>query len=180
MEEPLWYAQVIEAIFIKGLGHRRTAEVDRLLAAEGIHLDKLLPGYPVAQVVRAMRKVLPLLYPGLDEDAALARLGAASMRGYSETLIGRAAVAVLKVVGVRRALERLHTSMRSGNNFLETKFTALSPSSAELHLSDVSGIPAFYRGLLEEGLRMLGARHAEMKDGAAKPPGHTFIASWSA
>jgi uncharacterized protein (TIGR02265 family) len=179
MKERLWYTPVIEAIFIKGLGARRTPQLDQMLAAEGISLGKLLPGYPVEQVVRAMRKSLPMLYPGLDEDAALAALGASSMRGYEETLIGRAAVAVLKLVGVRRALERLHTSMRSGNNYLETTFTALSPTSAELHLSDVSGIPAFYRGLLEEGLRMVGAKNGVVKDQRADAPGHTFLVSWN-
>lgn len=178
MNERLWYSQVVEAIFLKGLGSRRTAEVDQLLASEGIRADRLLPGYPVEQVVRACRKVAPVVYPGLDADAALAELGASSMRGYNETLIGRAAVAVLKLVGVRRALEKLHTSMRSGNNYLETKFTALSATSAELHLSDVSGIPSFYRGLLEEGLKMVGAKNGVMKDGAATPPGHTFVVSW--
>lgn len=178
MNERLWYSQVVDAVFIKGLGPRRTPELDQVLASEGISLDKLLPGYPVEKVVRAMKKSLPVLYPGLDENAALVELGASSMRGYNETLIGRAAVAVLKLVGVRRALERLHTSMRSGNNYLDTKFTALGANEAELHLSDVSGIPGFYRGLLGEGLRMLGAKNGVLKDKGAAAPGHTFVVSW--
>lgn len=178
MNERLWYSQVVDAVFIKGLGARRTPELNQLLAAEGILVDRLLPGYPVEKVVRAMRRSLPVLFPDLDEDAALAELGASSMRGYNETLIGRAAVTVLKLVGVRRALERLHTSMRSGNNYLDTKFTALGTNEAELHLSDVSGIPGFYRGLLEEGLRMVGAKNGAVKDAGAAPPGYTFHVTW--
>lgn len=176
--ERLWYSQVVEAIFVKGLGPKLTPEVRARVKAHGIDLDKLLPGYPVEQVLKAARDVLPQVLPGLSDEAAWLELGASSMRGYNETLLGRAAVGVLKLIGVRRALERLHTSMRSGNNFLETRFTPLSATSAELHLSDVSGVPGFYQGLLEEGGRLVGAKNLTVRSAVAVGQGHTFVVEW--
>lgn len=178
MGEHLWYSQVVESIFIKGLGQRLTPDVKKTIRTEGIDLDRLLPGYPVAQVVRALRRVLPSLYPGVDEVEALRSIGASSMQGYNETFIGRAAVQVLKLVGVRRALQKLQTSMRSGNNYLETRFTQVGPTSAELHFSEMSGIPSFYRGLLEEGGRMVGAKHMRVSDGEARDNGWVFRVDW--
>jgi len=180
MTEHLWYQPVIEAIFIKGLGAQLTPDIASALREEGINVDKLLPGYPVAQVVKACRRVTPLLWPQLSEADALAQLGALSTRGYNETLIGKAALALLKLLGIRRALEKLNGTLSAGNNYLKTSFAALSANSAKLTLSDASGIPDFYRGLFEEGARLLGAKNFVVRSGEAPAPAHEFICSWDA
>ncbi|MCC6337169.1 MAG: DUF2378 family protein [Myxococcales bacterium] len=180
MKEHLWYGQVVEAIFIKGLGPRLTPQVAALVKQEGINLDKLLPGYPVGQVVKACHRVLPALFPGMPMRDAMAELGALSTRGYNETLVGRAAIAFLKLIGTRRALESLNKTLSAGNNYLQTQFTALSGNQARIHLSDASGVPDFYRGLIEEGGRLLGAKGFKVDNGAATAPAHEFLISWDA
>jgi uncharacterized protein (TIGR02265 family) len=176
--ERLWYGPVIEAVFIKGLGPRLTPEVAALLRAEGIDVDKVLPGYPVTQVVKACRRILPVVFPGLPERDAMAELGALSTRGYNETMLGRAAIGFLKLIGIRRALESLNKTLRAGNNYLETRFTALAANQAKIYLSDASGIPDFYRGLLQEGGRLLKAPGFTVVDAPPTPPSHEFIVSW--
>lgn len=180
MTEHLWYGPIIEAIFIKGLGARLTPDVAGLLREEGIDVTKVLPGYPVAQVVKACHRILPVVFPELPMPAAMTELGALSLRGYNETLLGRAAMGLLKLVGTRRALERLNGTLRAGNNYLETRFTAVSNTEAQIVLSDASGLPDFYRGLFEEGGRMLGAKNFKVADGTAAPPAHQYRISWDA
>lgn len=176
--ERLWYSTVIEAIFIKGLATRLTPELRLGIKKAGIDLGKLQPAYPIAQVREACRSVMPALFPGKSEDEALHELGVSSMRGYTETLLGRALIQVLKLIGVRRSLLRMHTSMRAGNNFLETSAVVASDRCIELRFSDVSEMPSFYRGILEEGGRMAHAKNLRLTaiDGAA--PGQTFRVEW--
>ncbi len=180
LTEHLWYATVVESVFLKGLGPLMTPALKQVVRDEGIDLDKLLPAYPVVTVVRAARVVLPALYPGLPADQALRAFGAASMRGYNETLIGRAAVQLLKLLGTRRALERLHVSMSSGNNYLKTGFTALTANSAELTLSDVSTIPSFYQGIFEQGGQMIGAKNFKVKVLPVTGAGGRYHVEWDA
>ncbi|MEW5739795.1 MAG: DUF2378 family protein [Myxococcota bacterium] len=178
--EHLWYGPIIEAVFIKGLGPRLTPEVAALLREEGIDVDKVLPGYPVKQVVKACHRILPVVFPTLKERDAMAELGALSTRGYNQTLLGKAAIGFLKLIGTRRALENLNKTLRAGNNYLVTQFTALDANKAKIRLSDASGIPDFYRGLFEEGGRLLNARGFTVVDELSTPPAHEFVISWDA
>ena len=62
--EKLWFSQAIEGLFIRGLGARLTPDVRAKISAEGIDLGKLQPAYPIEQIHRAARAVLPTLWPG--------------------------------------------------------------------------------------------------------------------
>ncbi len=100
------------------------------------------------------------------------------MRGYTETLLGKALMQIMKLIGVRRSLLRTHTSMRSGNNFLETSATVIAGNIIELRFSDVSGMPSFYQGIIEESSRMAHAKNLRVSTVASDPPAHTFRVEW--
>lgn len=176
--ERLWFSTVIDAVFIKGLGARMTPELKTQLKALGIDLAKLHPAYPIEAVKKAFALVTKQLFAGVPEEQALHELGVSSMRGYSETLLGKALIQILKLIGVRRSLLRMHTSMRSGNNYLETFSTVVSTNCVELRFSDVSGMPTFYRGILEEGGRMAHAKNLRVSSVPSPAPGHTFRVEW--
>lgn len=176
--ERLWFSTVIEAVFIKGLGGRLTPELKQQLRALGIDLDRLQPAYPVEAVRKSFRHVTAQLFEGQPEDEALRELGMSSMRGYGDTLIGKALIQILKLIGVRRSLLRMHTSMRSGNNYLETFSNVIAPNCVELRFSDVTGMPSFYQGILEEGGRMAHAKNLRVTSVKSEPPGHTFRVEW--
>src|SRR5688572_31217171 len=48
--------------------------------------------------------------------------------------------------GVTRSLQRMTNNLRTGANFIETKFTTLDERTHELWISDVSDVPGFYAG----------------------------------
>lgn len=178
MSEQLWFSVVIEGVFIKGLGDRMTPELKLSLKRAGLDLDRLQPAYPLSVVKQAFDLVIAQLFPDMDRDAALLELGRTSLKGYTETLLGRALIQILKLIGVRRSLLRMHTSMRAGNNYLETFSTVIAPSCIDLKFSDVSGMPSFYQGILEEGGRLAHAKNLRVSTHSAAAPAHTFRVEW--
>lgn len=176
--ERLWFSTVVEAIFIKGQGPSLTAPMKAKLKEVGIDVDRLQPAYPVEVVKRACRVLIAERYANLREEEAFHELGVASLKGYTETLLGKAVLQILKVIGVRRSLLRMHTSMRSGNNYLETFSSVVSPNCVELKFSDVSDIPSFYQGILEEGGRLAHAKNLRITTALSAPPAHTFRIEW--
>lgn len=176
--ERLMFSQVIEAVFIKGLGDKITPSLRAEIKKAGIDLAKLQPAYPVEVMEKACKAVVPTLFPGMTEAEAFFQLGMVSMRGYSDTLLGKALIQILKLIGVRRSLLRMHTSMRGGNNFLDTSSTVLAGNSIELRFSDVHGMPSFYQGIIEEGGRMAHAKSIRVTTVEGQPPGHTFRVEW--
>ena len=178
--EHLWFSNVIEAIFVKGLGSKLTLDLREQLRQVGIDLMKLQPAYPVRVVKAGLKLASNDIFPGESEAEALRQLGAWSMQGYAQTLIGQAVVQILKIIGVRRSLLRMHTNLRSGNNYLETSARVVSPSCVELKLSDVSEIPSFYQGIFEEGGRMAHAKNLRISSVGSEAdwPAHTFRVAW--
>lgn len=178
--ERLWFSPVIEAVFLKGLGPSLTPALKAEIKKLGIDLDKKLePAYPVTQVHKAFKVVMRAIYPTLSEEEAFHELGLSSMRGYSETLLGKALMQILKLIGVRRSLLRMHTTMSAGNNYIETSSNVVTANCIELIFSDVSGMPSFYQGIIEEGARMAHAKNLRISTGAGStPPGHTFRVEW--
>ncbi len=176
--ERLWFSTVIEAIFLKGLSGKITPKLKADIKKVGIDLDKLAPASPVEQVYAACKLTMPALYPGMSESEAFHQLGVSSMRGYTETLLGKALIQILKLIGVRRSLLRMHTSMRSGNNYLETSSVVVAGNCIELTFSDVSKMPSFYQGIIEEGGRMAHAKNLRVSTLDSVPPAHTFRVEW--
>ena len=176
--EQLWFATVIEAVFIKGLGTRLTPPLKAGIKKIGIDLEKLKPAYPVGEVFAACKLVMPVLFPEKTEAEAFHELGVISMRGYTETLLGKALMGILKLIGVRRSLLRMHTTMRSGNNYLETFSTVIASNCVELRFSDVSRMAPFYQGIIEMGGQMAHAKNLRISTVPTDPPGHTYRVEW--
>lgn len=100
------------------------------------------------------------------------------MRGYVETLLGRAMVQVMKVVGPRRSLERMQRNFRTGSNYIETRFTSLGKGQAELWFNDVSGIPDFYAGVMSAGGRLAAAGNVRVTVHPSTDESCRFLVEW--
>ena len=177
--EKVWFSQAIEGLFIRGVGDAMTPQLRAELLALGIDLHKLLPGYANEPVIRAIRLTARTLNPQLGEAGGLYALGVTFMNGYVATLIGSAMVQVMKVIGPRRSLQRMERNFRSGNNFIETKFSAVGPTSAEVWFNDVNGVPDFFAGILTQGGVLAGAKDQRLKYSQPTPPACTFHIEWS-
>lgn len=177
-QDKLWFSHSIEGLFARGLGARDKPELEAKLRAAGIDLNKLEPAYPVTKVIAAARTVLPMVWPHLSEAEQHRQLGVAFMTGYAQTFLGSAMVQVMKLIGPRRTLERMQKNLRTGGNYIETRFKAVGATEVELWLSDTSGIPGMYVGIVEEGGRMVGAKNIRVQLEEEKPPECVLRVTW--
>lgn len=178
MTDKLWFQSAVEGLLVRGVGSRMTPSLRAKLREAGVDLDRLELAYSIDTMRKAIDVTVSELFQGRPRDEGLRELGRIFMRGYAETFIGAAMVQVMKLIGPRRTLERMQRNFRSGTNFIETKFEAVGPREATLWFNDVSGMPAFYVGILEEGGRMTGAA-ATVTVEATADAGCTFRVKWT-
>ncbi|PZR15474.1 MAG: hypothetical protein DI536_08480 [Archangium gephyra] len=112
---------------------------------------KTEPAYPEEVWARAVKIIGGELFPGVAAEEQHRSLGRATVEQFTEGVLGKAMFSAARLFGTRRTLERLSHNLRSGANFIETRFTVLGPDSYELWLNDVSDVPGFYAGLLSAG-----------------------------
>lgn len=163
VEEPLVFSQTFEGLFDKALRNRMTPGLRDGLRALGVDVHALKPAYPVPTWTAAIELAAREIYPQLSTEAATWKLGEDFIQGYAETFIGRAMFGVLKVIGPKKALARMGRNFRSGNNYLETRFTENGPTDVELWFSEVHRQPGFNGGIVLGGGRLIGAQQMKIE-----------------
>ncbi len=175
------FRAVVESLFFRALKGRVTPALKDRLRREGIDLDqKLAAGYPAEVWSRCMDAAAELVYPELARKDAHWRLGEDLIRGYAESTLGRALFTLSKLAGPMRTIARMEGNFRHGNNYVKTSFVELSPTSAELWLSDVRGQPWVNGGILAEGGRRVGAKNIRVEILETTGSGCTYRVSWDA
>lgn len=161
--ERLIFSNAIESLLKATRGKVSAATVERLKKL-GFSWDKKLePAYPAERWADAVRALAEDLYPGVPPDEQHNKLGRLTVMAFADTVMGKAMFTAAKVFGARRSLMRMTHNLRTGSNFIETRFTELDPHTHELWISDVSGVPGFYAGLVEAGADVLPGWVNEMR-----------------
>lgn len=176
MSENLIFAQTIEG-FLRALAPLN--EQDRL-ALKGLGLDvdkRLLPAYPLEQFIAFLDYAGERLAPGATQLEQAATVGRRFMDGYQQTMVGRAMVGALRVIGPWRTLERLSNKFRTGNNFSQTTLTRLGPTEAEFWVN-LTARPGWYVGLVGRGLELAGAREVEVSVISSDESGGRYHVRW--
>jgi uncharacterized protein (TIGR02265 family) len=177
MVDKLIFSQTFEGIF-RALGPRLDANLSSRLKEAGVDPSRpLRPAYPVPVFHAVLQALGDALYPALEEDERHEELARMFMSGYSETMVGRAMLAMMRVIGPRRTLERLSRQFRTGNNFSETALTELGNTEFELWCNQVTA-PGWYVGLIERGLELAGAHHPKARLVRRDEAGATFRVTW--
>lgn len=112
---------------------------------------KMEPAYPADVWATAVKLVSADLFSALPEEEQHRALGRATVEQFTEGVLGKAMFSAARLFGARRTLERLSHNLRSGANFIETRFSIVGTDAYELWLNDVSDVPGFYAGLLSAG-----------------------------
>lgn len=157
--ELIEFSQSVEGLFIKGLGPMVTPQMKDHLRTKGLDLDKpLRPGYPAADFHKWVEYAATVVYPDDKKDEAVRRIGHRAVSGLEEGLIGKALAAGLKLIGPRRALQRVERIFKNNNNYQVATLLELTERDAKVRLSEVFGLPTYYLGLFEAVLALIGAR----------------------
>ena len=108
--QPLDFGQVYEGLFVRGLRGRLT----------------LQPAYPSSVLPACIVLTAQTLYPTEPLEQALKVIGRTFFLGFIDTLLGRAMLGLLRIIGPRRSLERMQRNFRTGSNYIETRFLSLA------------------------------------------------------
>jgi len=175
----LVYAHTVDGLFYRALAGQVTAPLKAELLGLGLDLDQKPKDLPQETWVKMLAAAVKHLYPRLPPDDGFFRLGETLMQGYSQTVMGRALFAMLKLLGPQRVLKRIAANLRSGNTYSEASAKELAPKKYEVWDERVQrqpGVPA--RRAVQRPARRGGAGAAgegALFDGHAA----TFEVTWS-
>ncbi|MCA2978035.1 MAG: DUF2378 family protein [Myxococcaceae bacterium] len=145
--------------------------------ALGVDLDRLNPAYPIEAWRKLTALVAQALHPQVTGPVAEYRLGQRLIREYGSTLMGRALLATLRVLGPRRAFSRVSRSFRTANNFTEDRVTQHGPNHFELWLNELD-TPYLSQGVLQAALEAAGARNCSVEVIKRDAAGTTYRCQW--
>jgi uncharacterized protein (TIGR02265 family) len=156
MSEKVVFSQSMEGLY-RALSPHTPAERAAFLAA-GVKDDtKFAPAYPVDLHIAILDACAASRFAHLPELERYTEVGKLFFTGFQKTLIGSAMLAMLKILGPRRTLDRLTRNFRTANNFSEGTLTTLTPTHHHVHINFTKR-PGFYLGLLYSGCLHAGAK----------------------
>lgn len=179
MSEKLIFSQTVEGL-LRSLGGKLTPELVAGMQARGIDpAATLLPAYPQETFTTVVTWLAAQLYPKLPVDDAIAQVGRGFMDGYGETMVGRAMLAMIRLIGPRRTLERVTRQFRTGNNYSDTRLTARSATEYDLWVNEVSMV-GWYLGIIARGVELAGAKGVKVTLLSHDASGANFHVTWAA
>lgn len=174
------FAQSVEGLFVKGLAKQMTPALREQLRAQGLDLDRpLAASYPAADFNRWVDTAARVLHPDLPHEQALREIGRSLIRGYGETLVGRALMSLLRMLGPRKAIERAEASWRSGTNFVEVRTELRGPSDVVLHFKDPYTSPHYVAGIVDGVAAVTRARDVQVEPLGHEPPYFQVRMRWT-
>jgi len=157
--EHLVYGHTIDKLFNDVLRDKLTPELRELLRQKGIDLSQpILPAYPLLVLADCLELTARHIYPHIPVEAGLRALGEAQVEAFMRTVIGRVSFSLLKVLGPRRALERITSLWRNGNNFVQARVREVSRDTLEIWVNEVGRQPDSILGILQSALWHLTGR----------------------
>lgn len=175
----LVFPNLVEGL-VRAVGDAVTPSLKAALRARGLDLDaKFPPAWEIEPVGSWLDLFAAAKSPGVAHDEALRRLGRGFIEGWQGTLVGGAMSVVLRTVGPERSLSRLQRAFRTGDNFTTVTVTTLEAPApwkrARVQFNESFGRPAYYRGVLEAGSVLVGAKEPEVTLEATDGPGVTLL-----
>lgn len=160
-DERVFFSHTVPAMFIDAFPPEKYPGLEERYRALGLDVKrKLLPAYEYSVWRACLQAQRELVFPGAPVAEAAFQQGARYVDAYFDrTALGGPLLLVLRLIGVRRTLERMTHNFRSANNFSDTSVTVLSPSSAKLEVNDIfADSPEYMHGILVQGLARAGSQ----------------------
>src|SRR4029453_3394206 len=107
------------------------------------------------------------------------KIGEACIDGFRETMLGRAVLSLLRVLGPRRALMRATQNFRAGNNYTESRLKELGPTQFELWMNEGGPDPSFTARTIHARLRVAGAHDIVIETSGYDGHPCTYRINWS-
>lgn len=179
--ERIEFEQAVDGLFRGALDAYSDPALVELLRQHGLDLtQKLKPAYPAPDFYRWVRLAARHRFPDVSEAEAVRQVGKLAVRrGLQSTVIGRAVLVSLKLLGIRRSLLKIGRSFRNGNNYIEATVEELAPTSLAIRLGPLVGPKEYVEGVLEEGPLVLGAKTSRVTELRTEGEHHVFQVDWT-
>jgi uncharacterized protein (TIGR02265 family) len=174
--ERVVFGQSMEGMF-RALKPHTPLEAAAFLKAN-VKEDRFYPGYPVEAWLDILDACANSRFAHLDELERYAAVGRLFFLGFSQTMVGSALMAMLKILGPRRTVERMTRNLRTANNFTVGTLTSLAPNHHLVHIN-FTARPGFYLGLLESGCLRAGAQGLSVTAGETKDLATVYTLKWT-
>ncbi len=162
--EEVVFGNTVDSLFRKGLGERLTPRCKERMREAGIDLDQELQAYYPREVYYACVRIAATeIFGDKDPESALYELGCAFMSGFEATLLGRALLSAVRMLGPWRMLKKMTQNFRSSNNYLMAESVKTGPGEVEITLNQVSGAPSYFEGVLAKSMKIAGAKAVEVE-----------------
>ncbi len=178
LEDRLIYGEVIEGLLQHGLRGQVSLRLRERLRQLGLDVDRPPSSFPVLKWVQCLQAVVEETFPGMPADEAYRQLARRHMEGYGQTLLGRATVRVMRLLGPRRMVLRLPNWLSATDNYTVGVVVERGPCAYELALNSSQTPAAYVEALFQAMLTACGAREAEVKTLEASDGGTTYALSW--
>lgn len=172
------YEHTVEGLFFKALRSRLTPALEQQLKVLGIDMHGKPRSVPHLQWVKALALAANELFEG-PVDERFRQLGHSVMLRHEETVMGRAVITVMRLMGPRRILGRINSTLRSGNNYIQANLAPTGPTEWEGTVNECNGNPHYIAGVVEQGLKISGAKDARVLVSGFDGHGAMFHISWS-
>ena len=159
---------MVEGI-IRALGDKLDEKAHARFAALGIPLKgKLQAAYPRDLWWPVAHCAGELLSPHLTPPEQRRALGRRFVYGYNETIVGKALITAMKVLGPKRSLARIGRNFKTGNNYSTAEMRE-TPEGIEMHVAG-QPYPEWYAGIFEAAVEITGGKNVRVELLRADPP----------
>lgn len=156
--------QLVDGLFRYALARRMTPALRTRLAAAGLDVEARASSAVRRDNFAAWLKLtVESLFSGVSEADAYRQLGRDLVRGYSMTLVGSAMIAVSRVIGPRRTLERMARSGASIAGGYRARLEVVDDNVYTFWVSELDLPPTFMAGVLLETATLAGGRGVDAK-----------------
>lgn len=171
------FGQSVEALW-KSCGPSPGPAIVKAFTDSGIDITKKLAvAYSAEQYAALMARLAEARFPEAGPDERFLLLGRAFIEGYQQTMIGRALLRLLSVIGPRRVLLQTTRSFRSANNYSRADVKELEPRHFQMVVSPVNH-PGWHVGIVTAGLQVAGAKNVKMELASRQGDEATFDITW--
>ena len=155
------FAAMVEGL-IRALKDKLDDKTHARFAELGISLKPpFKPSYPRAAWTKVAHLAGEVLTPGAPLEQQRFNLGSRFIYGYSETLVGGALIAMMRVLGPKKAMQRLGKSFKTGNNYSKAE---LREEGGALYLDVLEApFPEWYQGVIQATLQITGAKDIKVE-----------------
>lgn len=127
----------------------------------------------------AIRAIARALFPAATPDQQLELLGREVVRSFTEGVVGRGLLLVLRLLGRKRALLRMAENFRTADSVMNVTTLEKSPTWIQVRFGATHGLEAHMLGVMREAVSLISPKDPCTVEGAPDGPGgFTIDVKW--